>query len=130
MFCQQTMGTEALHRDVSSFKQHQLAAHQTVVSRLDGFENSLTKMRDQMDGLARKFTQQQTTTSSSFESLNNNLMHTQSDLKERGLIMSRLGEKLMEEVDGMRISHQRMEAKLKEMERRMYIFEYTNAGCM
>lgn len=124
---QLTAGTAAMHKEMANIRSAQHADKEQYEARVHDLEATVARLTEEMAAVSRAQAHHFTATATSLESLAASQSTVHRDVQERGLIMAKLGDRLMEEMEAQRISNAEAAGRLLEVERRVHAFEYTTA---
>ena len=123
-----TVGTASLQRDFAAYRTAALAERAKDEARMAALEATVRAQSDQLALLTKRLSTAEASASVTSETLHSSITSVQADAAERGRLMARLGDRLVEEVEQVKISEGRIEGRMKELERRVKIFEISSQG--
>lgn len=122
---QMTVGTQALQKELHLVKEVHAKYKSTTDARIHSLESQLSKLSEEFFLMSKKQSSHESSVASSFDQVNSHISYTQNDIQERGLIMSKLSDRLMDEIELQRIACMEVRGEMKELQRRVFAFEYT-----
>ena len=121
-----TAGTAALGKDLGAFKANTITHQSATDLRVHELETVVARLSTELASLKRQVESQADSTRQGFDSTDARISATAREMQDRGLMMSSLSDRLMDEVDVHRSRVEEMSARLKEMERRVFLWEYSS----